>query len=222
MRPSMPKPEGAPPSVAQEMREILFEIAPDRAEELETVMRELKVRLTAAELQHESPFVAVPGKAEIRAHMPALKRQLVMALAYVMAYRSAEQDVNTSIKRVYMPDSLRAKEAREMLRWAMLERYLVARASEQGEPPPNESVPWHWFPLHGAPRGSDDRIATGMFYTAMAADLHHELAHLAKGHGTRTWSKRSGKRRRPTRRPRVGWWVTGPRTTHSSWGVCSA
>jgi hypothetical protein len=218
----MPKPEGAPPSVAQEMREILFEIAPDRAEELETVMRELKVRLTAAELQHESPFVAVPGKAEIRAHMPALKRQLVMALAYVMAYRSAEQDVNTSIKRVYMPDSLRAKEAREMLRWAMLERYLVARASEQGEPPPNESVPWHWFPLHGAPRGSDDRIATGMFYTAMAADLHHELAHLAKGHGTRTWSKRSGKRRRPTRRPRVGWWVTGPRTTHSSWGVCSA
>src|SRR5206468_8202168 len=40
------------------------------------------------------------------------------------------------------------------------------------------------FPDPRAPRGSDDWIAIGMFFTAMAADLHHGLAHLAKGHGT--------------------------------------
>lgn len=166
------------------MRHVLFDVAPDRAVELEAALQEHQVRVVVVNRQHESPFAAIPGQGEIRAHMPALKRQLVMALAYVMTYRAAEQDAPPSGRRVHLPDDVRGIAAREMLGWAMLERYRVAQAKERGGVPPDEPVPLHWFPFPNAPRGSDDRIAIGMFYTAMAADLHHELAHLTKGHGT--------------------------------------
>lgn len=60
---------------------MLREVAPERAEELDAILREGGVRVTAVNEQHESPFVAIPERAEIRAHMPAIKRQLAMAYA---------------------------------------------------------------------------------------------------------------------------------------------
>jgi len=170
-------------NLAEEMRGILFDVAPERAEELGGTLRELKVSIVPVDLQHESPFVVVPDLGEIRAHMPALKRQLVMAHAYVIAYRGAQRDATGPLK-VYLGGGRRESLARDMLGWAMLERHRVALAKGRAGVVPNETAPAHWFPMPNPPKGSDDRIAVGMFYTALAADLHHELAHLAKRHST--------------------------------------
>lgn len=181
----MPHPEEAPLHLAEEMLGILHDVAPERATELDAILSEQSVRVTALDEQHESPFVAIPERAEIRAHIPAIKRQLAMAYAYVIAYRAAEQASATGARRLFLADNARALFAVELLNWAMYERVMLARARERGQSPPDDRLPPHLdFPHPAAPEGSDDRIAVGMFYTAMAADLHHELAHLSKGHGT--------------------------------------
>lgn len=181
----MPEPEEVPAHVVEEILSVLGDVAPERAGELDAILRERRVRVAAVNDQHESPFVAIPALAEIRAHMPAIKRQLAMAFAYVTAYRAAEQASGTGERRLFLSDNPRGRMAVELLNWAMYERVAVARAKERGDTPPDDPLPEHLdFPHPQAPRGSDDAIATGMFYTAMAADLHHELAHLAKGHGT--------------------------------------
>jgi hypothetical protein len=171
--------------VIEEIQGVLRDVAPERAQELDTILRQLGVRVTAVNDQHESPFVAVPQRAEIRAHIPAIKRQLAMAYAYVVAYRAAEQASRAGARRLYLSDSPRGRMATDLLNWAMYERVMIARAKERGESMPDDPLPPHLdFPDPRAPRGSDDWIASGMFFTAIAADLHHELAHLSKGHGT--------------------------------------
>jgi hypothetical protein len=181
----MARPEEVPAHVVEKIQTVLREIAPERAQELDTILREGGVCVTAVNEQHESPFVAIPERAEIRAHIPVIKRQLAMAFAYAIAYRAAEQASCTGARRLYLTDNPRAGMAVELLNWAMYERVMVARAKERGESPPDDCLPPHLdFPDPRAPKGSDDCIAISMFFTAMAADLHHELAHLSKGRGT--------------------------------------
>lgn len=185
----MTDPEEVPSFVVEEIQGVLRDIAPERAHEIDAILHDRGIRVTAVNVQHESPLVAVLQRegtgGEIRAHIPVFKRQLAMAYAYVIAYRAAEQASATGARRLYLTDSPRGRMALELLRWAMFERVMVARAKERGDPAPDYPLPDDLdFPNPAAPDGSDDRIAIGMFYTAMGTDLHHELAHLIRGHGT--------------------------------------
>jgi hypothetical protein len=219
----MAQAEEVPMHVVEEIQSVLRDVALERAHELDTILHQLGVHVTAVNDQHESPFVAIPQRAEIRAHIPAIKRQLAMAYAYVIAYRAAEQASRTGARRLYLSDSPRGRMATDLLNWAMYERVMIARAKERGEPLPDDPLPPHLdFPDPRTPRGSDDWIAIGMFFTAMAADLHHELATWRRATGQTTQLSQSARKRRLTRKRRAGSSATDLRMIRSSWGASSA
>jgi hypothetical protein len=163
------------------LMDMLFGLAGNRADELKNAIEAKNIRLIAIDEQHESPLVAIPETAEIHMHMPVLKRQLVMAYAYVLGYKASKAAFSQGalgIKCQISPEGLMAV---ELLRWAMLERVRVAAARERRWELPNENLPAYWYLPHQDDRNG--KTAINLFHIALAADLHHELAHLILEHG---------------------------------------
>jgi hypothetical protein len=169
-----------PEEIELSLTDMLFELAGDRADELKKAIEAKNIRIIAIDEQHESPLVAIPELAAIRIYMPVLKRQLVMAYAYVLGYKASAKAFSQGkegLERQVSPEGLMAV---ELLRWAMMERVRVAAARERQREPPNEKLPADWY----LPRQDDrnGRTAINLFHIALAVDLHHELAHLILEH----------------------------------------
>jgi hypothetical protein len=138
------------------------------------------IRFVAVDKQHESPLVAIPETAEIHIHMPVLKRQLAMAYAYVLGYKASGVVLSQGALGLDLQAPPESVIAVELLRWAMTERVRVAAAKEKRRELPNEDFPAFMSLLN--PDDRSGRTAINIFHVALAADLHHELAHLILGH----------------------------------------
>lgn len=159
-------------------------IAPEKAEELARLVSDHQVEFQVSLEQAQSPFVATPEQNRVTAYIPVLKRYLAMVHGYVLAYKSAA-DASADLERVE-GDSVTSpaiQMAAELLSWAMLERLRVATAIEYSELLPNEEFPVNLeIPDPNSPR-EEDQLSIELFYTALAADLHHEYKHILDSHG---------------------------------------
>jgi Peptidase U49 len=183
--PGKPEPEEIPMDVVDDIRRILHDVAPERAEELQEIVTRRGISILVENRQHESPFTANPRENIIRAYFPALVRQTVMAFAYVRAFRAREREGDISARRFMPQGSPEMERAQDMLRWAMFDRYLADRAKAYGREPAPQTPPDQWMcPDPTTGEDSNDRIAIELFYMALGADLHHELAHVRMNHGS--------------------------------------
>lgn len=167
-------------SIESSLVDMLFKLAGDRADGLKRAMDAKHVRFVAVDQQHESPLIAIPELSEIHIHLPVLKRQLVMAYAYVLGHKASQVVLAQGADGLKLQVPLEGMVAVELLRWAMTERVRVAAANEKRREMPNENLPALFSLL--SPEDQSGRTAINLFHIALASDLHHELAHLILEH----------------------------------------
>jgi hypothetical protein len=169
--------------VAQDLFRLLHAVAPERGDELARELAELHPNVVVDEREIRSSFTATPETRTIRVGLPCLKRQLAMAFAYVIVYRAAVAYAERTGARQFPLDvSEQVERAIGLLQWATDERLRIAKLEEYQPGPDADWPDFLPYPNPESPPETDERMAIELYYMALGVDLHHEFAHLRRGH----------------------------------------